>query len=190
MDEAASIDVLCADKTGTLTQNELTVTAVHAMPGFDESHVLGVAALASSDGGQDPVDGAIRAAAAKKAASDLPKLIKFVPFDPGTKMSEATATDPSGATVRAVKGAFAAVAGLTQATPDASKTANELEAKGFRVLAVAVGPPAALKLAGIIALSDPPRTDSAALDYGTARAGSPRGHGDRRCPRNGCHRGS
>jgi H+-transporting ATPase len=163
VDEAASIDVLCADKTGTLTQNELTVTAVHAMPGFDESHVLGVAALASSDGGQDPVDGAIRAAAAKKAASDLPKLIKFVPFDPGTKMSEATAAGPGGATVRAVKGAFAAVAGLTQPAPDASKTANELEAKGFRVLAVAVGPPAALKLAGIIALSDPPRPDSAAL---------------------------
>ncbi len=163
VDEAASIDVLCSDKTGTLTQNELTVTAVHAMPGFDESHVLGVAALASSDGGQDPVDGAIRAAAAKKAASDLPKLTKFVPFDPGTKMSEATATDPGGATVRAVKGAFAAVAGLTQSAPDASKTANELEAKGFRVLAVAIGPPAALKLAGIIALSDPPRTDSAAL---------------------------
>ena len=163
VDEAASIDVLCADKTGTLTQNALTVTAVHAMPGFDESHVLGVAALASSDGGQDPVDGAIRAAAAKKAASDLPKLIKFVPFDPATKMSEATATDPGGATVRAVKGAFAAVANLTQSTPDASKTANELEAKGFRVLAVAVGPPTALKLAGIIALSDPPRPDSAAL---------------------------
>jgi H+-transporting ATPase len=163
VDEAASIDVLCADKTGTLTRNELTVTAVHAMPGFDEPHVLGLAALASSDGGQDPVDSAIRAAAAKKAASDLPKLIKFVPFDPGTKMSEATATDPGGATVRAVKGAFTAVAGLSQATSDASKTANELEAKGFRVLAVAVGPPAALKLAGIIALSDPPRADSAAL---------------------------
>jgi H+-transporting ATPase len=163
VDEAASIDVLCVDKTGTLTQNALTVTAVHAMPGFDESHVLGVAALASSDGGQDPVDGAIRAAAANKAASDLPKLIKFVPFDPGTKMSEATATDPGGATVRAVKGAFAAVAGLTQPAPDASRTADELEAKGFRVLAVAIGPPAALKLAGIIALSDPPRPDSAAL---------------------------
>ena len=91
VDEAASIDVLCADKTGTLTQNALTVTAVHAMPGFDESHVLGLAALASSDGGQDPVDAAIRAAAAKKTASDLPKLIKFIPFDPATKMSEATA---------------------------------------------------------------------------------------------------
>ncbi|MGO9261927.1 MAG: HAD-IC family P-type ATPase [Bryobacteraceae bacterium] len=163
VDEAASIDVLCADKTGTLTQNALTVTAVHAMSGFDDSHVLGLAALASSDGGQDPVDAAIRAAAAKKVASDLPKLIKFVPFDPGTKMSEATATDPGGASVRAVKGAFAAVAGLTQPAPDASKTASELEAQGFRVLAVAVGPPAALKLAGIIALSDPPRPDSAAL---------------------------
>ncbi|HLM97718.1 MAG TPA: HAD-IC family P-type ATPase [Bryobacteraceae bacterium] len=163
VDEAASIDVLCADKTGTLTQNELTVTAVHAMAGFDESHVLGWAALASSDGGQDPVDAAIRAAAGKKVAADLPKLIKFVPFDPGTKMSEATAADLGGTSVRIVKGAFAAVAGLTQSAPDASKTASKLEAQGFRVLAVAVGPPAALKLAGIIALSDPPRTDSAAL---------------------------
>ena len=164
VDEAASIDVLCSDKTGTLTQNALTVTAVHALPGFDESHVLGLAALASSDGGDDPVDGAIRAsAAAKKAASDLPKLIRFIPFDPATKMSEATATDPNGATVRAVKGAFAAIAGLTQPDPEASKTANDLEAKGFRVMAVAVGPPTALKLAGIIALSDPPRPDSAAL---------------------------
>ena len=163
VDEAASIDVLCADKTGTLTQNELTVTAVHAMSGFDEPHVLGLAALASSDGGQDPVDAAIRAAAVKKAAPDLPKLIKFVPFDPATKMSEATAEDPGGASVRIVKGAFAAVAGLAPSAPDASKTASDLEAQGFRVLAVAAGPPAALKLAGIIALSDPPRPDSAAL---------------------------
>ncbi len=163
VDEAASIDVLCADKTGTLTRNELTVTAVHGMSGFDESHVLGLAALASSDGGQDPVDGAIRAAAANKAASGLPKLITFTPFDPGTKMSEATAAGPGGITLRAVKGAFAAVASLTQPSANASATANQLEAQGFRVLAVAVGTPEALKLAGIIALSDPPRTDSAAL---------------------------
>jgi len=122
-----------------------------------------VAALASSDGGQDPVDAAIRAAAAKKTVSDLPKLIKFVLFDSITKMSEATATDPGGATVRAVKGAFTAVAGLAQSAQDASRTANELESQGFRVLAVAIGPPTALKLAGIIALSDPPRSDSAAL---------------------------
>ena len=163
VDEAASIDVLCSDKTGTLTQNELAVTAVHAMSGFDESHVLGMAALASSDAGWDPVDTAIRAAAAKNAAADLPKLTKFTPFDPGTKMSEATATDPAGATMRTVKGAFAVVTGLTRASPDASSAANQLEAQGFRVLAVAAGPPAALKLVGIIALSDPPRSDSAAL---------------------------
>jgi H+-transporting ATPase len=78
-------------------------------------------------------------------------------------MSEATAVDPNGATVRVVKGAFAAVMGLTPSMPDSLAAANELEAQGFRVLAVAVGPPEALKLAGIIALSDPPRTDSAAL---------------------------
>jgi len=163
VDEAASIEVLCADKTGTLTENELKVTAIHPMPGFDEIHVLGIAALASSDGGQDPVDAAIRSAASQAVASDLPKLSKFVPFDSATKMSEATAVDASGTTVRAVKGAFAAVMSLTKASPDASTRANQLEAQGFRVLAVAVGPPAAVKLAGIIALSDPPRTDSAAL---------------------------
>jgi H+-transporting ATPase len=163
VDEAASIEVLCADKTGTLTQNELTVTAVHAMPGFDEPHVLGWAALASSDGGQDPVDAAIRGASAKKVASDLPKLGKFVPFDPATKMSEATAVDASGATVRVVTGAFTAVTGLAPAPPDASTKTDQLEAQGYRVLAVAVGPPEALKIAGIIALSDPPRADSAAL---------------------------
>jgi H+-transporting ATPase len=163
VDEAARIEVLCVDKTGTLTRNELTVTAVHPMPGFDEPHVLGLAALASSDGGQDPVDAAIHSAAGQHAASDLPKLSKFVPFDSATKKSEAMAVDSSGTTVRVVKGAFAAVMGLTPPSPDGSTTANQLEAQGFRVLAVAAGPPEALKLAGIIALSDPPRADSAAL---------------------------
>ena len=71
--------------------------------------------------------------------------------------------DSSGGNLRIVKGAFAVVVGLSQPSPTASTAANELEAQGFRVLAVAVGPPPALRLAGIIALSDPPRTDSAAL---------------------------
>jgi H+-transporting ATPase len=53
VDEAATMNVLCADKTGTLTQNALTVTTVCPMPGFDEAHVLALGALASSDGGQD-----------------------------------------------------------------------------------------------------------------------------------------
>jgi H+-transporting ATPase len=163
VDEAGTTDVLCADKTGTLTQNALTVTSVHAMPDFDEAHILALAALASSDGGQDPVDGAIRAAAAHKAISDTPKLVKFAPFDPAKKMSEATATDSTGATQRIVKGAFDAVIGLAQPSPAAAAAVKELEEKGFRVLAVAAGPATALKLAGLIALSDPPRADSAKL---------------------------
>jgi H+-transporting ATPase len=163
VDEAASIDVLCADKTGTLTCNELTVTTVRPMPGFDEAHVLMMAALASSDGGQDPVDCAIRSAAPKKIPSDQPKLSHFVPFDPSTKMSEATAVDASHTTIRIIKGAFASVGPLAGSSSTASSVANELESKGFRVLAVAAGPPAAMQLLGLIALSDPARNDSAAL---------------------------
>jgi H+-transporting ATPase len=163
VDEAASMDVLCADKTGTLTLNALIVTTVHPMPGFDEAHVLALAALASSDGGQDPVDAAIRTAAASKAVSDAPHLIKFAAFDPAKKISEASATDSTGSRQQIVKGACAVVIGLAQPSPTSTVAANELEAKGFRVLAVAAGPPTAMKLAGLIALSDPPRPDSAAL---------------------------
>jgi H+-transporting ATPase len=163
VDEAASMNVLCADKTGTLTQNALTVTVIRPMPGFDEAHVLALAELASSDGGQDPVDGAIRTAAAGKRVADAPHLIKFAAFDPAKKISEATAMDSTGISQHIVKGACAVVIGLAQPSPTAAAAANELEAKGFRVLAVAAGPPTAMKLAGLIAVSDPPRLDSAVL---------------------------
>ena len=167
VDEAATLDVLCSDKTGTLTRNELTLTVVHPEPGFDDARLLAMAALASSDGGQDPVDTAIRAAATKANAANPSKvtykLTKFVPFDPATKISEATAVDTDGGTLRVVKGAFAAVIKLTEPTPTAAATEHELEVKSFRVLAVAVGTPTTMRLAGIIALSDPPRTDAAEL---------------------------
>jgi H+-transporting ATPase len=163
VDEVGSMNVLCADKTGTLTQNALTVTAVHPLSGFDEAHVLALAALASSDGGQDPVDGAIRAAAALKLVTDAPKLITFAPFDPAEKMSEANVLDSAGTSQRIVKGAFAVVSALAGRSPDASAAAQELEGQGFRVLAVATGPSTEMKLVGLIALSDPPRADSAKL---------------------------
>jgi H+-transporting ATPase len=173
VDEAATLDVLCSDKTGTLTLNALTVTAVHPEPGFDEPYLLAMAALASSDGGQDPVDAAIRLASSKQAISDPLKLIELVPFDPATKLSEATALGASGDPLRAVKGAFAVVSKLAVSSPTAAATARDLEGKGFRVLAVAVGtnagadtkgpPTSLLKLAGIIALSDPPRPDASQL---------------------------
>jgi H+-transporting ATPase len=163
VDEAATMDVLCADKTGTLTRNELSVTATHPMPGFDVEHLMALAALASSDGGQDPVDAAVRAAANGTSITDTPRLTMFVPFDPATKRSEATVVGPSGEMQRVVKGAFAAVIGLTEPSAAATAAASELEGRGFRVLAVAAGPPRGLKLIGLIALSDPPRTDSGAL---------------------------
>jgi len=163
VDEAATMDVLCADKTGTLTCNALTVTTVEPMPGFDVAHIMGLAALASADGGQDPVDAAIRSAASKNRVTEALKLIKFTPFDPTRKMSEATATNSGGGAQRIVKGAFAVVSGLAQASDTATATAKLLEGKGLRVLAVAAGPPTAMELVGLIALSDPPRSDSAAL---------------------------
>jgi H+-transporting ATPase len=163
VDEAASIDVLCSDKTGTLTRNELSVTSVRPLPGFDEASVLGLAALASSEGGQDSVDKAIRDAASHKPASGMPKLVKFVPFDPAKKTSEATATDAKGIEERIIKGAYTAVVALTSASPAAAGIVDELEKQGFRVLAVAAGPTASVQIVGMIALSDPPRSDSTSL---------------------------
>ena len=163
VDEAASIDVLCSDKTGTLTRNELSVTSVRPIGNLDEAHVLGMAALASSDGGEDPVDAAIRIASTQHPASGLPRLTAFVPFDPASRIAEATATEANGISERIVKGAFIAVSAMARSSPDAAKVAGELEDRGFRVLAVAAGAPASLQLMGFIALSDPPRTDAASL---------------------------
>ena len=194
VEESATLDVLCSDKTGTLTQNALGVTAVRPMPGYDEASVLALAALASSEGGQDPVDGAIRAAAATSASrasvvGDITSLVlsRFIPFDPASKTAEAITQTSDGRVVRIVKGAFGTVGTLAAAPEGAARAVDELAAQGYRVLAVAVSegcgssrqaPHAAhsqlpaparsqvsrpLDLAGLIALSDPPRADSAAL---------------------------
>ena len=163
VDEAASMDVLCSDKTGTLTRNELSVTCVLPMPGSDDAHVLGMAALASSDGGQDSVDIAIRSASQRKPVTDLPKLLRFVPFDPAKKTSEAIATAANGDAQRIVKGAYLAVSAMATPSPTAASMAVGLEQQGFRVLTVAVGSQTALQLIGFVALSDPPRDDAASL---------------------------
>ena len=164
VDEAATMDVLCSDKTGTLTRNELSVNTVRPMSGFDEAHVLALASLASADGGQDPVDAAIRVAAQQKSEPNPPKLVTFIPFDPARKLSEASATGKDGQSLRVVKGAYNTVMVLSEASPAGSAAADELEKHGFRVLAIASGPPSKpLLLIGLVALSDPPRSDAAAL---------------------------
>jgi len=161
--EAATLDVLCSDKTGTLTCNELAITVVHPEPGFDEAHVLAMAALASSDGGQDPVDTAIRSAAAKAAIADLPKLIKFVSVRLGHKNVRGDRGGRQGRHAACREGGVCRGRQIDPASAGSAATAHELEEKGFRVLAVVVGTPATMRLAGIIALSDPPRSDAAEL---------------------------
>lgn len=163
IDEAATMDVLCVDKTGTLTQNELSVTVVRPLPGYDPPRVLALAALASSAGGDDPVDAAVRHAAAGAGVAELPERVKFVPFDPASRTAEAVAVDREGRTVRIMKGAFAAISAMALPCAAAGPAASELLQKGFRVLAVAEGPAGQLRLAGLMALSDPPRSDSAPL---------------------------
>ena len=163
VDEAATMDVLCSDKTGTLTRNALSVAKVRASPGFSDDQVLALAAMASSDGGQDPVDGAIRSAAAGKMPPEALTLKDFTAFDPDSKMSKAVASDGKGQEYRIVKGAFAVIIKLTPPSEAASTAADAMQQEGFRVLAVAAGPVDGLQLVGIIALSDPPRDDSGAL---------------------------
>jgi magnesium-transporting ATPase (P-type) len=93
--EAAMIDVLCADKTGTLTANTLAVAEVCPVSdGYSQDDVVALAALASSPDGQDPIDTAIRRLArAKRASRDSLTLLRFIPFDPTTKMAEAIGVD-------------------------------------------------------------------------------------------------
>jgi len=129
--------------------------------------VLSLAAMASADGGQDPLDAAIvtaaRASEQSAPAATAPRLIKFTPFDPASKMSEATFGPAGGAVQRVVKGAPAVILAIAAHPSESEKIAAELEGQGFRVLAVASGAPTSLKLVGFIALSDPPRPDSGAL---------------------------
>jgi H+-transporting ATPase len=162
--EAAAMDVLCADKTGTLTHNVLEVVEVCPLPGIDRGHVLALAALASSEADQDPIDTAIRAAAAKAANRGvIQRVLRFIPFDPVTKTSEASVVDSDGAEIRIIKGAFEVIARLAETPADAWHLVDDLAGQGHRVIAVAMGPAMSLRLAGLIAISDSPREDSKAL---------------------------
>jgi len=199
VEEAAAMDVLCSDKTGTITRNELSVSGLHAAAPYDEGELLRLAALASDEATQDPIDLALLAAARARglAVDDVPRL-EFIPFDPATKRSQALVRE-HGTDLRIVKGTPAAVAPLCAAPPE-PEAVRRLAAAGARVLAVAAGPPAGLRLVGLVGLADPPREDSAALlaelrrlgvrvlmvtgdAVETARAVAARvGLGDRVCP--------
>jgi H+-transporting ATPase len=113
--EAAAMDILCADRTGTLTRNALDIAEVAPMPDYDREGVLSLAALASSQADEDPIDSAIRRAVPITPQHGVAmRLKRLVPFDPDTKMSEALVVDRQGNKVRIIKGAFQAVAGAAE----------------------------------------------------------------------------
>jgi H+-transporting ATPase len=161
VEEAAAMDLVCADKTGTLTQNRLSVLAVRPYGTHAEDEVLALAAAASDEATQDPIDLAVLAAATARHATPMGRRAGFVPFDPAVKRSEAV-VDSAGTRSRVVKGAPAAVAALTGGQPRLDADVAALAATGARVLAVAAGT-GRLELAGLIALGDPLRPDAAAI---------------------------
>lgn len=163
--ESSMVDVICVDKTGTLTSNQLGVAAVTTLTEeLEEADVLRFAALASSAAGFDPVDAAIRAAApASGEKMPLLQFFSFTPFDPATKVAEAIVTDAAGREQRIIKGAPIAIGRRSSLGERAEQQIDVLSRSAGRVIAVAFGPPGSEKLVGLIALSDPPRPESKPL---------------------------
>jgi H+-transporting ATPase len=168
IEDAATMDVLCADKTGTLTMNRLSFEGTLPQPGFNESDVLGTGALASNEANEDPIDIAFLRAAQDQSLVRAPaRVVSFEPFSAATRRTEAV-VDTDGRRIRAVKGALrtvAALAGLDAAAIGAlEEQASSRIAPGARVLAVARAEgDSPLQLVGLAYLQDPPRPDSARL---------------------------
>ncbi len=169
-EDAATMDVLCVDKTGTITMNRLTVAGVLPWSRFAEIDVLLYGALASQEANQDPIDVAFLAAARERRVFDhapVMKPLSFTPFEPDTRRTEAV-VEVEGQRVHVIKGAVTTVAqacGLDAAAgAELEARAREHAARGFRVLAVARGAEhASLDLVGLVTLHDPPRPDAATL---------------------------
>ena len=158
VEEAAAMSDLCSDKTGTLTQNRLSLSQIKTWPGVEETQLLGMAAMASDSATQDPIDLAILRKSAARIAT-LPDRRQFVPFDPATKRSEGVFMRDEAAW-RALKGAPQIIAKLCNHTGWEQAT-TDLAASGARVLAVAAGPDGQPRFLGLLALADPIRPDAA-----------------------------
>ena len=164
IEEAAAMNILACDKTGTLTENRLTFATVKAYAPFTEENVLLWGAFASDEATQDPLDMAILNAVLQKNITLAAEVLHFTPFDPESKRSEAIIRQSDGTILRVIKGAPLTLATLTSYHGNIEGDVQELAKKGFRVLAVAAGPEGGpLHLAGLLGLQDPPREDSKAL---------------------------
>ncbi|OPY32852.1 MAG: Copper-exporting P-type ATPase B [Methanoregula sp. PtaU1.Bin006] len=171
IEEMAGMDILCSDKTGTITQNSISVGGVRAFAGIAETDVIAAAALASSRESNDPIDRAILARsdehAGKTKAFGSATQTRFTPFDPVSKFSKASVTNTEGEKYEVAKGAPQAIAALAgTGSTDAAVLdgwITDYAKKGFRTLGVAkTGGSGHWEYLGVIGLFDPPREDSGA----------------------------
>jgi H+-transporting ATPase len=165
IEEAASMQVLCTDKTGTLTENKLQVAKIIGFPPYTPAEVLRLAVMASDEATQDPLDKAILEKAHQEKIdlriNDTRQ--QFIPFEPATKRSEAIFIE-NGQRLRILKGAPQVVSTFDPKLN--GKFSNEVEtlaSQGLRVLAIASGLEGSVQIAGLVAFQDPPRADSASL---------------------------
>lgn len=165
IDELAGIDVLCTDKTGTLTQNRLTVSDPFVVPGYSADQVILYAALASREEDEDPIDLAVLEGLRDAGELKQYEILHFTPFDPVHKRTEASVKGPDGKTFSASKGAPQVILELAKPETDIQeasvKATEDFARRGFRSLGVARTDDAGKwQLVGVLPLYDPPRPDS------------------------------
>ena len=165
IEELAGVDVLCADKTGTLTQNKLTLGDPFSVNNGAADQVILNGALASRADNNDTIDLAVLGGLKDKEALKAYEVVHFQPFDPVHKRTEATVKAKDGKTFKVTKGApqvilkLAANAGQVKSAVE--KAVNEFAARGFRSLGVARDEgDGQWKFIGVLPLFDPPREDA------------------------------
>jgi H+-transporting ATPase len=167
IEEMAGIDILCSDKTGTLTQNKLTLGDPVAFAARSSQELILYGALASKEEDQDPIDLAVLAGLIDRDSLQGYTQVEFVPFDPVRKKTESTIKNSENRTFRVTKGAPQVIMELCHLDPENSDKAqvivDELASKGYRTLGVARSENnSSWEFLGILPLFDPPREDSAA----------------------------
>jgi len=167
IEEVAGIDVLCSDKTGTLTQSKLTPGDPFTIGDITAEQVILSGALASRAEDQDPIDLAVLSGVKDEQQLKSYQVIHFQPFDPVHKRTEAAVKSPDGHDFKVTKGAPQVILALdpnsTEIQSQVDKAVNEFAARGFRSLGVArTNEQGQWQFQGIIPLYDPLREDSKA----------------------------